>query len=123
MRAGAYGLRKKRVLVLFPEGERSIDGPPKLFKKGAAILAIHTHSPVVPVALEGFYEAWPRGKKFRGFSNLKIRFLDPVYPPEPGPNLESQYGEMTAKIRDRVVEAYDELRGVAKREESPVGVG
>ena len=45
MRAGAYGLRKKRVLVLFPEGERSIDGPPKLFKKGAAILAIHTAMP------------------------------------------------------------------------------
>jgi long-chain acyl-CoA synthetase len=123
MRAGAYGLRKKRVLVLFPEGERTIDGPPKLFKKGAAILAIHTQCPVVPVALEGFYEAWPRGEKFRGLSNLKIRFLDPVYPPEPGSNLESQYGEMTAKIRDRVVEAYDELRGVAKREESPVGVG
>ena len=45
MRAGAYGLRHKRVLVLFPEGERSIDGPPKLFKKGAAILAIHTPVP------------------------------------------------------------------------------
>ncbi len=63
MRAGAYGLRQNRVLVLFPEGERSIDGPPKLFKKGAAILAIHTQCPVVPVALEGFFEAWPRGEK------------------------------------------------------------
>jgi long-chain acyl-CoA synthetase len=111
MRAGAYGLRHKRVLVLFPEGERSIDGPPKLFKKGAAILAIHTQCPVVPVALEGFFEAWPRGEKFRGFSKLKVRFLDPVYPPALGPNPEVQYAEMTAEIRRRVVEAYDELRG------------
>ncbi len=111
MRAGAYGLRQKRVLVLFPEGERSIDGTPKTFKKGAAILAIHTQCPVVPVALEGFHEAWPRGEKFRGLSNLKVRFLDPVYPPPLGPNPEAQYAEMTAKIRRRVMETYDELHG------------
>jgi long-chain acyl-CoA synthetase len=123
MRAGAYGLRQKRVLVLFPEGERSIDGPPKLFKKGAAILAIHTQCPVVPVALEGFFEAWPRGEKFRGLSKLKVRFLDPVYPPEPGANPESQYAEMTTEIRHRIVDAYEELRGAKKLDESPAGVG
>jgi len=111
MRAGAYGLRKKRVLVLFPEGERSIDGSPKTFKKGAAILAIHTQCPVVPVALEGFFEAWPRGEKFHGLSNLRVRILDPVYPPPLGPNPEAQYAAMTTEIRSRVVEAYDELRG------------
>ncbi len=109
MRAGAYGLRKHGVLVLFPEGERSIDGPPKLFKKGAAILAIHQQCPVVPVAIEGFHEAWPRGENFKGFKNLQVRFLDPVYPPPLGPNPEQQYSEMTAEIRSRIVEAYDEL--------------
>ncbi len=40
MRAGAYGLRQGRPLILYPEGERSIDGTPKRFKKGAAILSI-----------------------------------------------------------------------------------
>ncbi len=110
MRAGAYGLRQKRVLVLFPEGERSIDGPPKLFKKGAAILAIHQQCPVVPVAIEGFHEAWPRGEKFHGFKKLQVRFLDPVYPPPLGPNPEQQYAQMTAEIRTRIVEAYDDLR-------------
>ena len=124
MRAGAYGLRRKRVLVLFPEGERSIDGTPKTFKKGAAILAIHTQCPVVPVALEGFFEAWPRGENFRGLSNLKVRFLAPVYPHALGANPESQYAAMTTEIRTRVVEAYDELRGVSKHKEPPpVAVG
>ena len=110
MRAGAYGLRKHGVLLLFPEGERSIDGPPKTFKKGAAILAVNTQCPVVPVAIEGFHEAWPRGEKFRGFSKLKVRFLDPVYPPPLGPNPEQQYAQMTAEIRARVIEAYEELQ-------------
>jgi len=38
MRAGAFGLRHGLVLILYPEGERSIDGTPRIFKKGAAIL-------------------------------------------------------------------------------------
>ncbi len=33
MRAGAYGLRHGKILVLYPEGERSIDGFPKSFQK------------------------------------------------------------------------------------------
>ena len=109
MRASAYGLRKKRVLVLFPEGERSIDGQPKTFRKGGAILAVHNQCPIVPVALEGFYEAWPRGEKFRGLSSLQVRFLDPVYPPPLNPNPESQYAAMITEVRNRVATAYDNL--------------
>src|SRR4029077_2903939 len=56
MRAGAFGLKRGKVLVLYPEGERSIDGAPKIFKKGAAILAIHQNVPIVPVAIEGFHD-------------------------------------------------------------------
>ena len=60
MRAGAYGLRRGKILILYPEGERSIDGMPKTFKKGAAILSIHLRVPIYPVAIDGFHEAWPR---------------------------------------------------------------
>ena len=118
MRASAYGLRQKRVLVLFPEGERSIDGQPKAFRKGAAILAIHNQCPIVPVALVGFYEAWPRGEKFRGLSHLQVRFLDPVYPPPLGPNPESQYTAMMEEVRTRVVEAYDDLHARSSSNEN-----
>ena len=38
--------------MLYPEGERSIDGTPKTFKKGAAILAHHLNVPIVPVAID-----------------------------------------------------------------------
>ena len=71
MRAGAFGLRQGRPLILYPEGERSIDGTPKVFKKGAAILSIHMQVPIVPVAIEGFYDAWPRNKPFQKFTPLK----------------------------------------------------
>jgi 1-acyl-sn-glycerol-3-phosphate acyltransferase len=96
--------------MLFPEGERSIDGPPKMFKKGAAILAMHTQCPIVPVAIEGFYEVWPRGENFKGPHKLQVRFLDPVEPPALGPNPEQQYAELTAEVRNRIAAAYEELR-------------
>ena len=54
MRAGAFGLRHGNVLVLYPEGERSDTGKPRVFRKGAAILSIHEQAPIVPVAIEGF---------------------------------------------------------------------
>ena len=65
MQAGAYGLRHGKVLILFPEGERSIDGGIKKFKKGAAILSLHLRVPIVPVALDGVFDVWPRNRSFR----------------------------------------------------------
>src|SRR6185437_1030413 len=81
MRAGAYGLRNGLALVLYPEGERSIDGTPRTFKKGAAILSTHLQVPIVPVAIDGFYEAWPRNQRLQKFAPLKIRIGNPLQPP------------------------------------------
>jgi 1-acyl-sn-glycerol-3-phosphate acyltransferase len=65
MRAGAAGLALGRVLILFPEGERSIDGEIKPFRKGAAILSAHTGAPIVPLAIDGAFPLWPRGRRFQ----------------------------------------------------------
>ena len=113
MQAGAFGLRNNKILMLYPEGERSIDGTPKPFKKGAAILAHHMNVPIVPMALEGFYEAWPRGKQFQGFNtHLQIEVLDPIYP-DPKEPAEKAYERITAELRGRVVEAWERMH--AKR--------
>lgn len=111
MRAGAYGLRQGRILVLYPEGERSIDGMPKTFKKGAAILSTHLQVPIVPVAIEGFHEAWPRGRPFQKFASLRIRFGDPIFPPPEAEASEAAYAALTADLRARVVARWEELHG------------
>ncbi|HJT01890.1 MAG TPA: AMP-binding protein [Terriglobales bacterium] len=108
MRAGAYGLRRGKVLVLFPEGERSIDGVPRNFKKGAAILALHLRVPIVPVAMDGFFEVWPRGKKYQGPHPLRIAFGDPIVPPDIQPN-EAAYTALSAELKSRVVEMWEGL--------------
>lgn len=86
MRAGADGLRLKKILMLFPEGERSIDGELKKFRKGAPILSAHLGVPIVPVALDGLFELWPRGRSFnwglllpwRG-GRIRVLFGPPVH--------------------------------------------
>jgi long-chain acyl-CoA synthetase len=110
MRAGAFGLRHGRILILYPEGERSIDGTPRTFKKGAAILSAHLQVPIVPVAIEGFYDAWPRGKRFQKFAPLEIEFGNPIYPPPEAEASEAVYEKLTAELKSRVVGMWKGLR-------------
>jgi long-chain acyl-CoA synthetase len=118
MRAGAFGLRHGRILILYPEGERSIDGTPRIFKKGAAILSIHLQVPILPVAIEGFYDAWPRGKPFQKLVPLKMVFGDPIYPPPESEASEAAYEKLTVELKSRVVEMWEGLRKESRKENS-----
>ncbi|MFO7694697.1 MAG: AMP-binding protein [Vicinamibacterales bacterium] len=116
MQAGAFGLRRNLILTLFPEGERSPDGAPKRFKKGAAITALQAQVPIVPVALHGLFEIWPRGEGLRWSALLPwartrcaIRFGRPV-PPESSPEAGAgRYERHTALVRSAVVKMWEEL--------------
>jgi long-chain acyl-CoA synthetase len=111
MRAGAFGLRKGRVLILYPEGERSIDGSPRTFKKGAAILSIHEQVPIVPIAIDGFYDAWPRGKSFiQKLAPLKMVFGKPISPPPESEASEAAYEKLTTELKARIVAMWEEMR-------------
>jgi long-chain acyl-CoA synthetase len=109
MQASAYGLSHGRVLILYPEGERSIDGTPRTFKKGAAILSIHMQVPIVPTAIDGFYDAWPRGKPFQRFAPLRMKFGDPIFPPPEAEASEAAYERLSADVRAKVVAMWEEL--------------
>jgi len=110
MRAGFFGLSQGHILVLYPEGERSNDGNPVVFRKGAAILSIHAQAPIVPVAIEGFYEAWPRHKKFPKFKDLQLVFGKPIQPPPVNEASEAAYERLTSELKSRVVAMWQELR-------------
>jgi long-chain acyl-CoA synthetase len=117
MRAGAYGLRRGEALVLYPEGERSISGEPRTFKKGAAILATHVQVPIVPVAIDGFEKAWGRGRGIKLFQNLKIQIGKPIEPPSTANASENSYEMMTSQLKERVVGMWLELRGMQQQSE------
>src|SRR6266568_1385538 len=110
MRAGAFGLRHGLGLVFYPEGERRIDGTPKTFKKGAAILSIHLQVPIVPIAVDGIYDAWPREKSFQKFAPIKIKIGEPMMPPPEAEASEEAYAKFTGQLKARVVGMWEELR-------------
>ena len=62
MQASSYVLKNDKIVCIFPEGQRTIDGNIKEFKKGVGILAKELNIPLLPVLISGSYESWPRTK-------------------------------------------------------------
>ena len=111
MRAGAFGLTRGKILLLFPEGERSIDGTVKRFKKGAPILAQHLDVPIVPVVLRGIYELWPRNRGINwalmapwSGHRVSIGIGEPMVLPG-----TANYDESAIRLRSRVNEMWEAL--------------
>jgi 1-acyl-sn-glycerol-3-phosphate acyltransferase len=87
----------------------------KTFKKGAAILSRHLDVPIVPVAIDGVFDVWPRNRPFRWSSLLPwsrsrvyLAIGDPLPP-------ESAAGDaaMTERLRGAVERMWSELRAPA----------
>lgn len=117
MQAGAFGLRHAMALVLFPEGERSIDAEVKKFKKGAAILSTHLQAPIIPVAIRGTFSIWPRNrgivwKAFLPWAGARVNLqfglpMQSAPPPQSGSSqasAEACYASYTEKLRQAVVD-------------------
>jgi long-chain acyl-CoA synthetase len=74
-------LRKEKNLIIFPEGTRTKTGKVGEFKKMFAILSKELNVPVVPVAINGAYNALPSGRKIpKLFSRVEVNFLQAIYP-------------------------------------------
>ncbi len=100
MKAGAHGLRSGRILGIFPEGSRSFDGRLGEFKKGAAILARELNVPMVPVAIRGTYEVWPRDRRRIRLHRVTVEFGAPIPPGEE--MRDDPYGADTERLRAAV---------------------
>jgi len=74
LKAVAYVLRHNKMVCYFPEGQRSIDGELKEFKKGVGILLKELNVPVVPVYLSGAYQTWNRTQRFPHLAPVKVIF-------------------------------------------------
>jgi long-chain acyl-CoA synthetase len=83
MRSASYVLGKGKILCVFPEGERSINGELSKFKKGIGILSRELDVPIVPVVIRGAFEAWPRVRTFpRLGPKMTIEFGKSIPPSE-----------------------------------------
>jgi 1-acyl-sn-glycerol-3-phosphate acyltransferase len=55
-------LEEGKALNVYPEGTRTLTGEIGPIEKGIALVIRRAGVPVVPVAIDGSFEAWPKGK-------------------------------------------------------------
>lgn len=92
-------LRRRKNLIIFPEGTRTLNGHLGDFKKTFAILSSELKIPVVPVSITGAFEALPRGSFFpKPWKRIKVEFLKPIYP-------ENQsYESLADNVREMILQ-------------------
>jgi 1-acyl-sn-glycerol-3-phosphate acyltransferase len=60
MRAALSELEAGRCVLVYPEGTRTPDGGLAPFKSGIALLLRRSNATIVPIGIEGAFDAWPR---------------------------------------------------------------
>ncbi len=60
IRRAVKELEAGRCVLIFPEGSRSPDGAMRPFKRGVWVLVHRAKCTVLPAAVEGAFDAWPR---------------------------------------------------------------
>lgn len=67
-------LRDGAAVVIFPEGTRTADGKLGELKGGFVLLAKRAGVPIVPVAIVGAWECWPRTRLFPRPGRIRLEF-------------------------------------------------
>jgi len=82
--------------LLFPEGERTLDGRLLPFRSGVGVMVERLQLPVVPLLIRGLFEVWPRTKErpVRGKAQLWIGDLIKILPGESA-------GDFTRRLEER----------------------
>jgi 1-acyl-sn-glycerol-3-phosphate acyltransferase len=73
-------LQAGHAVLIFPEGQRSLDGQVGRFKLGAFRLAASLGVPVLPVTITGGHESWPPGRALPGRGHMTITYHPLIYP-------------------------------------------
>lgn len=71
-------LKDGQVVLVFPEGTRTPHGNLQPFHPGFCVLARRSGATIVPVAIDGAFDAFPRGAHFPRPGRITLTFGQPV---------------------------------------------
>jgi 1-acyl-sn-glycerol-3-phosphate acyltransferase len=71
-------LKRGEIVLLFPEGTRSVDGELQSLKPGFSALAQRAGVPLVPIALDGAQIAFAKGAKFPRPAVIHLAVGEPI---------------------------------------------
>ena len=115
MDAARDALRSGHLFCIYPEGTRSLDGRLHKGHTGVARLALECRVPVIPVAMKGTFEAWPKGGRLRLFRRTAAVVGEPM-------DFSRHWGrqddkEVCRDVTDQVMRALAALSGQEYRDE------
>lgn len=71
-------LKSGEMVVIFPEGTRSRDGQVSSLKPGFVALARRSRAALLPLGLDGSYDAWPRAARFPRRARVHLCIGQPI---------------------------------------------
>lgn len=71
-------LKQEKLVLIFPEGSRTKDGQMQKVKGGFLTLARRTKSPLIPVGIQGAFQAYPPGSPFPKLGHIHVAIGDPI---------------------------------------------
>ncbi len=107
IRATLQALQRGEMVLVFPEGTRSRDGNLGTFKPGLALVARRAKVPIIPAAIDGAHDAWPRAAAIPRFGNVYVHYGTPLLPEEIASCSEQ---ELAALVEQRVRVCLELLR-------------
>jgi 1-acyl-sn-glycerol-3-phosphate acyltransferase len=100
-------LKRGEMVLIFPEGTRTRDGEMAPFRPGFTVLAARSKAWILPAAIEGAFQAWPRSRKWPGRGTIHVLYGEPI-PPEEVAGLDER--ELAAEVERRVRQCHALLR-------------
>ena len=101
-------LKREEVVLLFPEGTRTRDGLLGEIKPGFCTLARRAGVPLVPVAIDGAFEAFPRTRNYPRPAVIHIAFGPPIMPDEIA--LFATDEDLLAEVQRRMAACHEKTR-------------
>lgn len=99
-------LKHGRAVLIFPEGSRSPDGTLQPLRSGFLLLARRSKASLLPVAIAGTYEMWPRDRRFPWPTTTHLVVGEPIpYEVYSGWKEEKALAELQRQMQALVVEA------------------
>ena len=75
-------LKAGEMVLIFPEGTRTTDGEVAPLKPGFIAVARRSKVPLIPVGLDGAYQAWPKRSPLPRLARVAVAVGPPITPEE-----------------------------------------
>ncbi len=111
MQSGLAALEQQRILLIFPEGQRSYTGQLDTFRPGVGLLSLISGKPILPFRIHNAFDIYPRHRllprflrwRKRAGDRLELSFGEPIQPPEHDPaRTWDQARELVTELREAV---------------------